>query len=192
MNNKHLNNLLNESAARHSHLCPRQILGVRMGLFGLRSLGFQYPPDDKSLLVLSETDGCFVDGLEVACRVSVGQRTLRVMDMGKVAAVFAHVIEQHAIRLAPKPGVRQSVNDYVKQTESYQAQLMGYQVMPDTELFCIKSVVLKPSIETLVSRPGIRTMCVHCEEEIINEREIYQNGKAFCRSCAGEKYYIEN
>ena len=35
--------LLQTSAARHDHLCPRQVLGVRMGLAGLEALGLNAP-----------------------------------------------------------------------------------------------------------------------------------------------------
>jgi formylmethanofuran dehydrogenase subunit E len=58
-----LQSLLEKSAANHSHLCPRQILGVRMGLTGMRALGFDAPPPKKRLLVIVESDGCFADGI---------------------------------------------------------------------------------------------------------------------------------
>ena len=38
-----LSRLLERSAARHSHLCPRQVLGVRMGMAGLAALGLEAP-----------------------------------------------------------------------------------------------------------------------------------------------------
>ena len=56
--------LLEKSASDHSHLCPRQILGVRLGVLGMHTLGFEEPPPKKRLLVISESDGCFVDGVK--------------------------------------------------------------------------------------------------------------------------------
>ena len=38
-----LSALLQKSASEHSHLCPRQVLGVRMGLAGLAALGVRVP-----------------------------------------------------------------------------------------------------------------------------------------------------
>ena len=35
--------LLEKSARDHHHLCPRQIIGVRMGLLGLQALGDETP-----------------------------------------------------------------------------------------------------------------------------------------------------
>jgi formylmethanofuran dehydrogenase subunit E len=43
---KYLRELLDVSAARHQHLCPRQALGVRMGRLGGRWLGIDLPQQD--------------------------------------------------------------------------------------------------------------------------------------------------
>jgi len=77
---ENLNELLEISARDHNHLCPRQILGVRMGLLGMRALGFDEPPVKKRLLIITETDGCFADGLSAATGCTVSHRTLRVED----------------------------------------------------------------------------------------------------------------
>ena len=91
--------LFTQSARRHNdHLCPRQVLGVRMGLAGAAALGVEAPQGNKRMLVITETDGCFVDGIEVATGCSVGHRTLRVEDYGKVAATFVDLETQEAIR----------------------------------------------------------------------------------------------
>ncbi len=39
----HLTILLKKSASEHNHLCPRQVLGVRMALAGLSTLGLKAP-----------------------------------------------------------------------------------------------------------------------------------------------------
>src|SRR5512142_3210454 len=104
--------LLALSNARHSHLCPRQVLGVRMALAGAAALGLDLPRADKRLLVIAETDGCFVDGLEVAAGVSPGHRTLRIEDYGKIGATFVKVATGDAVRLAPRLDVRARAQDY--------------------------------------------------------------------------------
>ena len=53
--------LLEISARDHNHLCPRQILGVRIGLRGIGSLQLEANQGSKRLLVITETDGCFAD-----------------------------------------------------------------------------------------------------------------------------------
>ena len=65
-------------------------------------LELEVPRKDKRLLVIVETDGCFVDGVEAAVGVSVGGRTLRVEDYGKIAATFVDVKTERALRVAPR------------------------------------------------------------------------------------------
>lgn len=183
---------LKACSLRHDHLCPRQVLGVRMGLAGAAAIGLAVPRQDKRLLVIAETDGCFVDGLEAAAGVSAGHRTLRIEDYGKVAATFVDVSTGEALRLAPRPGVRQRALDYAPgEPRHYFAQLYGYQVMPAEELFSVTAVTLTPPAGQLISQPGKRCICSVCGEEIINEREVYFQGIVYCRACFGQGYYQE-
>ena len=185
-----IHELLKISAARHDHLCPRQVLGVRLGLAGLRAIGLEAPMPHKAALVIIETDGCFADGIEVASGATVGHRTLRVADQGKVAAVFANVETGSTIRLAPCLDARERARAYAPGIkDKYYAQLKGYQVMPETELFTFQEVALDPPLERLLSRHGLRAKCAQCGEEIINERQVCVDGKFLCRSCAGLGYY---
>jgi formylmethanofuran dehydrogenase subunit E len=190
MEKKEIHDLLKLSSTRHDHLCPRQVLGVRMGLAGLAAIGLEAPMPHKAALVILETDGCFADGVEVASGATVGHRTLRVADQGKVAAVFANVKTGSAIRLAPRLDVRMRALEYAPGIkDKYYAQLKGYQIMPEKELFTFQVVVLEPTLERLLSRPGLRAKCTHCGEEIINERQVRVEGKVLCRHCAGQGYY---
>jgi len=184
--------LLELASARHSHLCPRQVLGVRMALAGAAALQVPVPQLDKRLLIIAETDGCFVDGLEVASGATPGHRTLRVEDYGKVAATFIDTSTSISIRLAPKAGVRELARDYAPgEKRHYFAQLLGYQRMPDEDLFSITPVILNIPVQQIVSRAGVRVNCVVCGEEIINEREMYYQGAPYCRACLGHGYYRE-
>jgi formylmethanofuran dehydrogenase subunit E len=182
--------LIEQCSTRHSHLCPRQVLGLRMALAGGAALGLDLPRRDKEMLVIAETDGCFVSGLEVAAGVAVGHRTLRVVDYGKIAATFANTRTGEAVRIAPRRDVRLRAQEYAPEEERhYFAQLYGYQRMPDDVLFSITPVVLAPPVESLVSRAGVRVNCCVCGEEIINERELVYQGKVYCRSCLEQGYY---
>jgi len=185
-----LQHLLDKSSRDHSHLCPRQVLGVRLGLAGMKSIGFDAPPDQKQLLVIAETDGCFVDGLSAATNCTVGHRTLRVEDYGKVAAVFVDVETSRAVRVAPALDIRQCALAYAQdEPRPYFAQMQAYEIMPDEEMFTVSEVRLTASIESIVSRPGMRVNCDVCGEEIMNEREVCKNGMSLCQPCAGTTYY---
>ncbi len=190
MNSGKLQTILQESASHHNHLCPRQILGARLGLAGLSALGFEELPAQKRLLVITETDGCFVDGLSAATACTVGHRTLRVEDFGKTAATFIDTQTRQAFRVVPAFDIREKVYAYIpNEPRHYFAQLQAYQVMPDNEMFTVAWVSLNTPLEAIVSRPGMRVNCDICGEEIMNEREIRKEGLTLCHSCAGESYY---
>ena len=174
----------------HDHLCPRQILGVRIGMAGMKVLGFDEPPTKKRLLTISEMDGCFVDGVIVATGCTVGHRTLRIEDYGKVAVTFVDTQTRRAVRIAPALDVREKACIYAPDESShYFAQLQAYQIMPNEELLTVQEVTLTTPVDELVSRPGIRVNCDVCGEEIINERELVQDGSTLCCACAGNGYY---
>lgn len=185
-----LSELLGASAARHSHLCPRQVLGVRIALAGVSNLGLDVPRSDKRLLTILETDGCFADGIEVATGCTVGHRTLRIEDYGKIAATFVDVQTEQALRVAPRPDARQRASAYAaNDSRHYFAQLQAYQSMPDEALLTIQSVRLVTPIMEIVSRPGVRVNCEMCGEEIINERAIVLGDRVLCHTCAYGGYY---
>ena len=188
---QNLSNLLELSSSRHSHLCPRQVLGVRMGLAGLDILGVKAPITKLNALVIVETDSCFADGIEVSTGATIGHRTLRVNDMGKIAATFINVKTEHSVRISPALDVRQRAPIYAPhEKRHYFAQLEGYQVMPENELFRFQEVILQPPLDVILSKPGMLVKCNQCGEEIINEREVYSNGLTLCRTCASEGYYL--
>lgn len=185
-----LQSLLQKSAAHHSHLCPRQILGVRMGLVGMRTLGFDAPPPKKRLLVIVEADGCFADGIIAATDCTVGHRTLRVEDYGKTAAVFVDSLTGQAVRVAPVLDVRERASACLpNEPRHYFAQMRAYQTLPDAEMFTISPVMLVIPAARLISRPGVRSRCARCGEEILNEREVMVDGQPVCRPCAHGGYY---
>jgi len=182
--------LLEKSSRDHSHLCPRQILGVRMGLCGLKALGVSANQGSKRLLVITETDGCFADGLAAATDCTVGHRTLRVEDYGKAAATFVDTQTGLAIRVAPALDIRERAYQYASnEPRHYFAQMQAYQVMPDEEMFTLTEVHLATSIAEIVSRPGVRVNCDACGEEIMNERETHKDGQVLCKACASRAYY---
>lgn len=190
---------MDESAARHHHLCPRQILGIRLGLFGLLKLGLvnagyerRFENKRKILLTVVETDGCGADGVAVATGCYVGRRTLRVVDFGKMAATLVNARTGIAVRVAPRPDIRSLARAYAPMARSrWHAYLEAYQIIPDDLLMSAKRVSLTQSIEEILSKPNARIECDLCGEEVLNEREIKRGGLLLCRSCAGAAYYCE-
>ena len=187
---KALSALLEISARDHSHLCPRQILGARIGLRGICSLQLEPNQNSKQLLVITETDGCFADGLSAATNCTIGHRTLRVEDYGKVAATFVDTQTGKAVRVAPVVDIRRKACIHAPDEPSqYFAQMTAYQNMPDDEMMTAHEVDLNTPIEQIISHPGMRVNCDVCGEEIMNEREVRKNRLTLCHTCACGGYY---
>lgn len=190
MTSTSLETLLSQSSALHRHLCPRQVLGVRMGLLAGALLGMTVPQEDKRLLTIVETDGCFSDGVAVAVNCWVGRRTLRVEDYGKVAAAFIDTRTERAVRIAPHAEARRLARAQAPDARNkWEAMLLAYQQLPDDKLFVWQDVRLLTPVAAILSRPGVRATCDACGEEILNERQVERQGRTLCKACAGESYY---
>ncbi len=174
----------------HHQLCPRQVLGVRMGLEAGRLLGVEVPQTDKRLVAFAETDGCFADGVSVATGAWVGRRTLRLVDYGKVALTVADSLSGRAVRLWPHPLARERAIAYAPTALApWQAQLAAYQTMPTSELLLAREVDVSVPLREALGRPGVRVTCAACGEEVLNEREVRIAGRTVCRACDGNRYY---
>ncbi len=181
---------LAESEALHKHLCPRQVLGVRMGVLAASLLFFELPQKDKRLVAFVETDGCYADGVMAATGCSMGHRTMRLMDHGKVAVTFADTKTAKAFRVSPAAQARSLAAAYAPTAANrWQAQLEAYQIMPDEELLRVQQVELTIDLEAVMGKPGGRKNCSLCGEEILNQREKMQDGSILCLHCAGLGYW---
>ncbi len=153
-------------------------------------LDLELPQADKRLFTFVETDGCFADGVAVASGCTLGHRTLRLMDYGKVAATFVDTQTEEAIRIYPHPASRDAAANWLPQVASrWEAMLEAYQVLPIEDLFCWSPVQLTLDLTALISKHGLRVNCAICGEEILNEREIVVEGQTVCRACAGDAYF---
>jgi formylmethanofuran dehydrogenase subunit E len=185
-----LEELYQQTAARHYHLCPRQVLGVRMGLLAGRELGLEFPQKDKRVFCFCECDGCGMDGIATGSGCQVERRSMRIMDYGKLAATFVDQQTGNAVRVAPKKDIRNKFSALgLDDEQRWQAMLDGYKVMSDEELFDCRPVRLTVSLEKIVSKPGLRVTCDICGEEVTNEREVRLDGRTLCKSCAGDTYF---
>jgi len=161
-----------------------------MGMLAGELLRLELPQSNKRLFVFVETDGCFADGVSVASGCTLGHRTLRLMDYGKVAATFVDTETETSLRIWPHPGARTRALDYMPDAKTHwHAQLDAYQIMPYDELYRWQPVKLTVPLKQIISRPGIRVSCAHCGEEILNGREVVIDGETLCLSCSGEHYF---
>ncbi len=139
-----LDTLLSEAAAVHGHLCPGQVLGVRMAMAGCQSLGIDEPHGSKRLLVYVEIDRCAADAIGSVTGCRLGKRTLKHVDYGKLAATFVDTVTGRAVRVVALEEARERAPTYALHVASdrHAVQSAAYAVMPDEELLDVHKVRL--------------------------------------------------
>lgn len=181
--------LLREAVAFHGHLCPGQILGVRMAVAGCRELSIGEPKNlHKGLVVFVEIDRCATDAIQVVTGCSLGRRTLKHLDYGKMAATFVHVATGEAVRVVARDEARKRASVYAPGiADPREIQIAAYRAMPEAELLRLEPVVIQPG---WLDRPRGRVSCQLCGEGVNYGREIVLDGITFCRPCFAGSYYL--
>jgi len=186
------NELLEESAKVHGHLCPGQVLGVRLSMSGLEKVGIHDPKgkDRKKLIVYVEIDRCATDAIQSVTGCSPGKRSMKLVDYGKMAATFVNLETGRAVRVLAKEESKERAKNYFPDIENkYQCQLEAYKIMPDDELFQYQDVNVIIPDKDMPGRPKRRIRCEECGEHVQDSRDIEIKGKTLCKSCAGTSYY---
>jgi formylmethanofuran dehydrogenase subunit E len=180
--------LLDEAVRFHGHLCPGQVLGVRMVRAGCRAVEIEEPRRaGKVLAVFVEIDRCATDAIQALTGVSLGKRTLKYLDYGKMAATFVNLARGAAVRVVARDAARGLVPQWApEEADPRRAQITAYRLMPETSLLRLEPVSVMPG---WLDRPRVRVPCDGCGEDVNYRRETVVNARVLCRPCAGERYY---
>ena len=184
--------LLEESVRLHGHLCPGQVIGVRLAMKGLELVGIDDPKgaQRRDFVVFVEIDRCATDAIQSVTGCSLGKRSLKWKDFGIMAATFVNLKDDVAVRIVAREECRELASSYFPDIENkYQRQLEAYRVMTDEELFSIQNVKVELPECDMPGRPMRRVQCVECGDYVQDCREVVRDGKTVCRSCAGKGYY---
>ncbi len=181
--------LVAEAVRLHGHLCPGQVLGVRMTLAGCREVGIDRPRSaGKALVVMVEIDRCATDAIQALTGVSLGKRTLKHLDYGKMAATFVNMRTGVAVRVAARESARAKAAEWTPaEVDPRQAQIVAYRHMPEKDLLKFEHVSVKPG---WLDRRRVRVYCDCCGEGINYEREVQDRERTLCRPCSGESYLV--
>jgi formylmethanofuran dehydrogenase subunit E len=187
--------LLESSAAVHGHLCPGQIVGVRMALLGCRLIELDEPTSReqiKKLLVYVEMDRCTADAVAHVTGVKLGRRSLKFMDYGIMAATFVNLKTGKTFRVLSTEESRDLAEVYAPEIQGKHArQLEAYKRMPDSVLFRVQKVRLKINDCDLPGPTRYKVPCSRCGQIVRDQREVLENGRVFCKPCAEDTYFSE-
>ena len=112
--------LVKSSAAAHGHLCPGQVVGVRMAMLGCRLIDLDEPTSHdqiKKLIVYIEMDRCTADAVAHVTGVKLGRRSLKFMDYGIMAATFLNLETEKAFRVVSTEEARDLALHFARHLE---------------------------------------------------------------------------
>lgn len=199
--------LLEKSVKVHGHMCPGQVIGVRMSMLGLNLIGISEPhgADRKKLIVFVEIDRCATDAIQSVTGCTLGHRTMKFYDYGKMAATFYNIETKKAVRILAKeeakeiakatymePHTESSIlnSSSGSKVDKYTAQLHAYKEMPYDELFSwkeVKNILLQP--HDMPGRPLTRVKCSICGEFVQDNKHFETDRVITCKSCTLPTYY---
>ena len=182
---RNFDKLLQESSTIHGHHCAGQVLGVRMAMLGCREVGIDEPKGCKKLVVYVEMDRCATDAMQAVTGCSLGKRTLKFLDYGKMAATFVNTETGKAVRVLAKDDARALTPRFAPGAATpREAQKQAYRVMPEDTLFSWSPVALRMAPQEMPGYRGERVQCAVCGEGINFRREVEAGGRILCIPCA--------
>jgi len=190
---KSFDELLESSAAAHGHLCPGQVVGVRMAMLGCRLIGLDEPTRHdqiKKLIVYIEMDRCTADAVGHVTGVKLGRRSLKFVNYGIMAATFVNLETDQTYRVLSTEEARDLAPFYAPEViEKSRQQLEAYQQMPDSILFRVQQVRVPISEFDLPGPTHRKVSCSRCGQMVRDQREVVVNGATLCRPCAHGAYF---
>jgi len=139
-----LDNIIKKAADFHGHLGPFLVIGVRMGLIGLRELGLQKATEKLRVtasLKYSVPISCVLDGIQVTTGCTFGNQKLTLKNSSSIEAEFqlpnkeqvTVAVNQTAFNRLKKKLLSEKDSNHEMQEL---AQLIAS--MPEKDLFVIK------------------------------------------------------
>jgi formylmethanofuran dehydrogenase subunit E len=188
-----LDGLIAECGLLHGHICPGQLLGVRMAVHGCDLIGVGDPreADRKNLIVWVEIDRCMTDAVTAVTGVRLGKRSLKYFDFGKVAATFLNISEKLSVRIVARDEARALADKLFPEVpEKKERQMLAYRRARAHELFKVERVRIDLDELDMPGRPRKRVTCDNCREGINDGREVLDAlQRTVCRACAFGSYY---
>lgn len=192
----------------HGHICPYVTLGVRASIFLLNKMNMhRASPQDtinENLLAIVECNNCFLDGVQIATRCTIGNNSLIYKDIGKNALSIIRRNTFEGFRLYmdadkiknyfPKRGL-ELFDKVIRQRRASEQEInelsqiwekTGYQMFEiDENIFQIKPIKIKP-IERAPIFDNIR--CDKCQELVMSTKIVKVGEKYYCKQCLNQEY----
>ena len=110
----------------------------------------------------------------------MGRRRMKYKDYGKMAMSFYYIPTKKAVRVKPINDDRPPEGPDLKEF---------WAKYTDEELFKWENVEIIVDENDLPGKPKDHAVCSQCGENILDGRQVVDNGVIKCRACANGAYY---
>ncbi|HOO89545.1 MAG TPA: FmdE family protein [Syntrophales bacterium] len=176
----------------HGSRCAGTIIGTRMAILGLKEIGIDDPrgADRKNIVVYVEMDRCPSDAILAVTGCHPGKRTMKILDLGKMAATFVNLKTGKAVRVCAKnrDGNRVLTREEIEKSPHTEE----YAMLPLEDLFETREVRVDLKPEDLPGKPLRIVTCEICGEQVMDMRHEQVDGRILCRPCAAGRNYYSN
>lgn len=172
------------------HNCPGMVLGVRMAAAGMADLGVHPLKPVGPVSVTVETARCAADAIQAVSDTSLGRASLRVVELGKMAATFTRGEDQVGVRVVALETSREAADRLFPEIRGRkQRQMVAYRLLPDEALLRKGRVHLLDRPATARREVHKRALCARCSEAFEPRFGSFDRGELICAGCAGRSYF---
>jgi formylmethanofuran dehydrogenase subunit E len=135
--------IVENAAEFHGHLGPFLVIGVRIGLIGLRELGIEKNDGNLRITAMlrdSVPFSCTIDGIQVATKCTIGNQKLKLIDSLGIAAEFE--LHRDKLTVAVNPTTLNRLrNKLLEDVPAEETRKLAWMVasLPEEDLFIIRS-----------------------------------------------------
>ncbi len=192
--------ILMDALKFHGHKCWASVVGVRVGLAALRTLGVKRSGGTQlyGIVEIGEDHGgmCFGDGVQYTSGCTLGKGNIRKQPFGKLAFTLIEKDSNRAVRVSYKPTLRKQIAESAFM-EQRAAGIMPDEISEQDQMELVNLVWNAPESDVLTigevfEYPGIWlpevmgfTMCEDCGEMIAHAYIRMVGTRHVCIPCSG-------
>jgi len=139
-----LMSIVERAAEFHGHLGPFLVIGVRIGLIGLRELKIKKKNENLRITAMLRNSvpfSCIIDGIQVATKCTIGNQKLKLIDSPRIAAEFELHRDKLTVAVNPATFNRLKGSLLSKNVSTEETEKLALMVAstPEEELFIIEN-----------------------------------------------------
>ncbi len=181
--------LLKKAGEFHGDICGGIVMGTKLAIHGMETLGMTPGEKDKRLIVYTEIDRCICDAIISVTKTSLGKKSLKPMGYGKFAATFVNIETGEAVRVLDIDANKKDEKDDGEMEETVEDLIERIAETNPEDLYEVQKVSVKIDPNDLPGKPLEIAKCVNCGEVVMDGKHHLKGGEAYCTSCAVGSYY---